>query len=167
MYENKNLPAAIRTVQGYLYELHRAMPNQYLRVYTDGVYSYETRAAVENFQNTFSLPITGEVDFETFDTLYSEYLAVTTAKKGEQLGFPVGIGDMGRIVEQLHLWLRELRCYYTDIPTVKRSQYYSEETRDAVDYMREVFGMDRTGEVNLFFYERLEKEIDARKRVAL
>ena len=166
MYDTKDISAAVRTVQGYLYYLHRVFPERYLRVYTDGVYGNETRKAVENFQTLSGIVATGKVDLVTFERLYSEYLSAKTSMKESEFGFPMKIGDLGRGVEELHLLLRELGEYYTELPRVMRSAYYSEQTRDAVNYMRGVFNLESTGEVDIILFERLKGEINARRRIS-
>ena len=54
------------------------------RVYTsvpsitpDGIYGPATRAAVEAFQATFGLPVTGVIDFTTWYKISEIYVAIT------------------------------------------------------------------------------------------
>lgn len=169
MYKTNDFPAAVRTVQRYLYELYLTAPEKYKRVYIDGVYSYETRAAVEHFQEIFSLEKTGNVDYETFERLYAEYVLARGTRKGNtsySSQLPIRVGDSGAGVEEIHLLLKELSRYYIDIPHVPRGRYYSEESAEAIDYMRSVFGMNKNGEADGELILRLKSELAARIRIS-
>lgn len=67
---------SVRTIQEQL----NAISNNYPainKVRVDGVYSDQTRIAVETFQSIFNMPVSGIVDFATWYKISSIYVAVT------------------------------------------------------------------------------------------
>ena len=168
MYSITDNSAAIKEVQGYLYQLHRAEPQKYRRVYIDGVYSDETALAVEEFQRMKAIESTGVVDYETFSLLYEEYLSISPSpESGSNKRNSLGVGDSGSEVEYLNLLLYDLSEYYVDMPPPRRSRYFSEETLESVDYMRSTFMLAQGGNVDRKLIERLENELLSRRRISL
>ena len=163
MYRINDNSAAVKEVQGYLYQLHRAEPQKYRRVYIDGVYGKETEMAVLEFQELHSLEKTGAVDYETFTALSREH-SILSLKENVA---PIRIGDSGSKVEYLNLLLYDLSAYYVDMPPPRRSRYFSEETNESVEYIKKVFLMPTGGGVDRAFIDRLESELSSRRRISL
>ena len=69
----RDIQEAIREIQEYLLDISYRK-NDFLPISIDGFYGEETAEAVRGFQKTVSLPVTGTVDFETFQRLYLVYL---------------------------------------------------------------------------------------------
>ena len=61
--------------QRYLRALHfdAAAPEIPL-INPDGIYGAETRDAVREFQRTHGLPVTGEIDYQTWTALYAAFV---------------------------------------------------------------------------------------------
>jgi len=67
---------AVKTVQTQLNAIAKNYP-LIQKVAEDGVYGEQTAAAVRTFQDTFSLPVTGEVNFPTWYAISGVYVAVS------------------------------------------------------------------------------------------
>ena len=170
MYTQNNTEAAIRRVQEYLYEIHLYEGADYLTE-RNGTYTDATQKAVANFQKKKSLPSTGIVDLQTFESLrdiYEEYSRKNAADNClyDAKGYPLHFGSRGNDVEVLHALLRSLSTYDENFPPIPRSSYFSEETQEAIRYMQRIFLMEESGIVDGFLFERLEKELDARMAFA-
>ena len=73
----RNIRETIREIQGYLLDISYRN-KEFEAISIDGFYGKETAEAVRGFQRSVSLPITGVVDFETFQALYRVYLQEDT-----------------------------------------------------------------------------------------
>ena len=69
----RNIRETIREIQEYLLDISYRN-GEFSSVSIDGFYGKETAEAVRGFQRSVALPVTGTVDFETFNTLYRVYL---------------------------------------------------------------------------------------------
>lgn len=72
MYDKNDKRQAILRVQLYLQTVSR-VNNNVSRVNPDGIYGPKTEESVKEFQRSYSLPVTGVVDYDTFTLLFSEY----------------------------------------------------------------------------------------------
>ena len=171
MYFLSDFPAAIREVQRFLYVISYNVNNEVPRVAIDGIYGGETEAAVRAFQEIYGHGVTGKVDRETFESLYSVYSeAVVDISVGDYLitdeGFPIVLGAQNNDVTLVHLLINELSKTYTDIGYVNiKSTYFSEDSRNAIIELQKIFKYDITGEVDKHFFIRMMQELDAIKRL--
>ena len=69
----RDIRETIREIQEYLLDISYRN-GDFNSVSIDGFYGKETADAVRGFQKSVALPVTGTVDFETFNTLYRVYL---------------------------------------------------------------------------------------------
>lgn len=134
----------IRRAQTWLRELWRS-DERLPEIFIDGIYGKETENAVRKYQQTRKLPITGELDTLTFDSLFSEYSALIAARTvlGYRPDFEyyesnrISAGDDFDDVYLLQLLLRRL--------AVKDSRFFTEmtgkfdeQTENAVALLRSV-----------------------------
>jgi len=75
----RDIQESIREIQEYLLDISYRN-GVFEAISIDGFYGKETADAVRDFQRSASLPVTGTVDFETFQTLYLVYLERETEK---------------------------------------------------------------------------------------
>lgn len=68
--------AKVRQMQEQLARISRSYP-AIPTVAVDGIYGPKTKQAVEVFQRTFGLPVTGVVDYKTWYEISAIYVAVT------------------------------------------------------------------------------------------
>ena len=112
MYQQSDKTAAIKEIQEYLFFLSDKKYERIKRIPIDGVFDKETEDAVIAFQLATSLEPTGIVDYETFTTLYTEYVRVYEEynEKGYIFGdgsFPLQENDQNEDVRALHVMINE------------------------------------------------------------
>ncbi|MBE6757492.1 MAG: hypothetical protein E7552_02940 [Ruminococcaceae bacterium] len=156
-----NRPADVREVQEYL----RVLADTYARIpllSVDGIYGPETAEAVEAFQTLFALPVTGEVDGETWVGLREEYqrlIRLTTPARGIypfQAGEPfLQIGDSGAKVALLQVVLDTVAVYYENLHRVSPNGRFDDVTERALRQMQQVFGFEPHGRLDRRTWDRL------------
>ena len=167
MYRTDDKKAAIREVQKYLYALAISEDYEMPEVIPDGIFGERTREDVLLFQRQNGLNETGAVDHATFDALYREYCRVCRPTRGRRTfpsekEYPMRKGQSGTEIENLHAILTELSRYDPLLPLL-RGDTFTEHTESAVRRMQKNTGMPETGEVDADFFDRLCREIHARK----
>ena len=121
----------------------------------DGIYGPATTEAVTAFQRTFDLPITGEVDVDTWDVLYRTYqgfLATIPFRYTEGVvlpypGVPLRLGAESESVRVLQEYLNFVAATYGQIPTVTPTGYFGTATQEAVIAFQRLQGLPPTGTV--------------------
>lgn len=150
-YTEEQKRSHIREIQGYLYQLAR-QDERIPLVIPDGIYGPETVAAVRGFQQTASLPVTGEVDRRTWDAIVAAYRAL------RQEALPIEVypsttyiireGDDGTLVYMVQVMLNALADRYIDLSSVPVSGKYDAMTTKAVREMQERADLPTTGIVD-------------------
>lgn len=144
----------IKDVQKWLRTIGREYPD-FPEVIIDGIYERETAAAVAFFQRKKGLPVTGNVDRETFDSLYSEYLRIIRASRilgfipafEEYTGGEMRPGDVFDDIFVLQLLLRAISLDDNEL-FVDINGEFNEETERAVRMLQNKIGMTENGRVN-------------------
>ena len=120
-----------------------------------GFYGEETRLAVENFQQEFSLPVTGVVDEETWNALLSMTFDLLSSAggfgksaDGEYPGYLLTVGSAGPAVQELQFYMNAIAELYCAAGFVRSDGYFDEATRDAVIAFQMGFGIPATGFVD-------------------
>lgn len=129
-----------------------------------GNYDDTTKGAVVSIQKKYALPINGVTDYSTFKVIVDEYKnRNTNVWESNYLfapKFPFIKGDMGdnagRINEALSTVLRNYR-YEESLP---RGKYVGSDTILAIRFLRKIFGMDKSDEIDERFMNRLILELD-------
>lgn len=135
----------------YLAEFYNTIPS----VAIDGSFGPSTANAVRAVQRTFELPITGEVDFDTWDVMYRTYLGFIETIPFEYVegnilpypGIPLRIGSRDDSVRVLQEYLNFVSESITEIPSVEVTGYFGEQTRSAVLALQSFLGIPATGTV--------------------
>ena len=101
-YTEQQKKEHIRELQSYLYAISMFDKN-IPQILPDGVYDADTRAAVEAFQRTYGLPVTGDTDSATWNriaAIYRDYLdgAPAAYHVFPSRSFTACIGDSGEVV---------------------------------------------------------------------
>lgn len=168
MYKIGDKEAAIRELQGYLYEIYRAGLVSIPRVPIDGFYGNDTRSAVTEIQRLNGISESGAVDYETFTKIYGEYLLAKRLGGNDKYlisdnPFPFKVGDRGEDIEVIHILFRELLKYYPDLPRIQKSSYFSEDSARFAREIQEIFAMTPDGTVSKELYDRIITEISSRR----
>jgi peptidoglycan hydrolase-like protein with peptidoglycan-binding domain len=144
----------VRNIQyllAYLSLFYDSIP----QIALDGFYGPATESAVRAFQETFDLPITGEVDIATWDVLYRTYLGFLETipfkyTEGVVLpypGIPLRLGSESDTVRLLQEYLNFIAEFYPQIPTVQVTGYFGTQTQNAVLAFQALQGITQNGTV--------------------
>ncbi len=166
MYDINNKKEAVREVQRYLegigYIENPPSPN--------GNWDDRTREGVLAVQKAKGLSESGEVNLETMNALYAEFLSYadkSRAKKraGDAISFPVLRGNSGRGIGEINESLAFLMDYYGEGHRIRRSSYFGEASETAVRILQGIYGMDKTSELDEALYLRIYEDIDSIERL--
>ena len=135
----------------YLAEFYNTLPP----VAIDGIYGPATQSAVSAFQQSFDLPVTGEVFFDTWDVLYRTYLGLIETipfqfVEGNTLpypGIPLRLGSEGDEVRVLQEYLSRIAEDIPEVPSLSVTGYFGTQTRQAVLAIQQLEGLEQTGTV--------------------
>ena len=141
----------VQYLLSYLSEFYNTIPP----VVIDGIYGPATTAAVSALQETFELPVTGEVDVNTWDVLYRTYLGFLATipfqyVEGNILpypGIPLRLGSRDDAVRVLQEYLRLIAATIQEIPTVSVTGFFGEQTQAAVRAFQSYAGIPQNGMV--------------------
>lgn len=141
----------VQYLLSYLSQFYSTIPP----VDIDGVYGPSTTAAVIAFQQTFDLPVTGEVSFDDWDVMYRTYLGFIETipfqyVEGNVLpypGIPLRLGSEADAVRVLQEYLNYLARFYDEIPTVTVTGYFGTQTQQAVLAFQRLQGIPENGTV--------------------
>lgn len=119
----------------------------------DGIYGSATKNAVEAFQRDYGLPVTGEVDEATWNSIYRAYRGMLASLPegyfGSNIvvygGTPLVVGSRGREVAALQEYLNYIADYYTSIPKIDVDGVFGQATASAVRAFQQLFGIDPSG----------------------
>lgn len=127
-------------------------------VQINGDYDRETENAVMEFQKTFNLPETGQVDADTWNTMYNVFRGIANTVFIENEVFAVNTsafagavlktGSSGDAVNDLQIYLDTIASQYPEITPVNITGYFGGLTENAVKEYQELFNLDVTGEVD-------------------
>ena len=139
----------------YLIDYLSAFYNTIPSLTIDGIYGPSTEAAIRAIQSTFSLPVTGTLDLDTWETIYRTYLGFVSAiplkyVEGNTVpypGIPLRLGSSSDAVTLLQEYLNFVAAAYPEIPTIPVTGYFGTQTQNAVLAFQRLFGIAQTGTV--------------------
>ncbi len=124
----------------------------------DGIYGSGTARAVSAFQRYKGLPVTGDVDEVTWESLYSAYKGVVDyLDEQNQLsrvatepfpGVTLRRGDVGPSVRVFKNYLSYIAKVFFDIPMVAQNNVFDLRTQNAVREFQRIFELPQTGQVD-------------------
>ena len=114
-------------------------------------------------QRNFDLPVTGVVDAETWEAIYSAYLGIVATippefTEGVTLpysGVPLRIGSEREEVRALQEYLNFISRYYPEVPSVSVTGYFGTQTQRAVRAFQRLFGIAELGVVGLLTWDAI------------
>ena len=145
---------SVRNIQyllAYLAQFYDTLPT----VALDGIYGPSTENAVRAFQRAFDLPVTGAVDFDTWDVLYRTYLGFIATIPFKYIegallpypGIPLRLGAESEVVRILQEYLNDLAAFFPELPTVNTTGYFGTQTEAAVIALQNFRGLTPSGTV--------------------
>ncbi len=164
MYAIDDNESITADIQRYLtlISAERSDPN-YLPENTEGGFDESTRSAVAYYQRTEGLDESGEVDQETFYSIYSDYLYYDEAVNRREkypidIAFPLGYGVSDKDMVRINTMLFEISEYYYGASDIRKNSYFSKNTENAVVNLRNVFGLEESEQIDEEFYLILSEE---------
>ena len=138
----------IKLLQKYLREIAKKDARIPLLA-IDGLYLDRTAEAVAAFQEIYALPITSEVDEQTFNKIYEEYVNIVGLSRAcdcfDIFAFPdatLSLGDNGYTIYFVQVMLLRLGDKYKNFPQIKVSGTVDETTQQALSQLRIISDLD-------------------------
>ena len=148
-----NQAAAITNLQRYLRRIgFKSSGGNTVPI--DGIFDSATREALMDFQRSAGLSPTGIADKETWDALFSEYLASLADNSPTGMiapfprfpdGYKIVSGDSWFLVDIVQHILEELRVRYDNFDGIKRTGVYDKATEDAIKDFQRLNFLPETG----------------------
>lgn len=156
---DKNHSENIRELQQYLYKIARHNHNIPI-IIPDGIYGDETKKAVEAFQKEYELPITGEVNFATWEEIVHIYCDTANITSSQINIFPSSSyvlkeGDKGSLVFITQTMLDSISKHSSDFPQVIINGIFDANTIKGVKHFQNMTSIEETSEVNQKTWNKL------------
>ena len=153
--------SAISELQQYLRNISRNEADE-PTIIPDGIFSGETKKAVEDFQRREGIEVTGVVNFETWEALrranavavYENALPIQVAPISNS-DLPLRKGDSGRLVEALKLMLDSIADRYSNFNFTGGGDLFDERTEREVLRFQEIALLEGSGEADRETWDRL------------
>lgn len=121
----------------------------------DGLYLGRTADAVTAFQEIYALPVSGEVDEQTWNRIYEEYVEIVGLSRAcsclDIFANPdatLTLGESGYIIYFAQVMLLRLSDKYTNFPEIKVSGTVDENTMNALAQIRLLSDLPETADDN-------------------
>lgn len=144
--------------RAHIYDLQNALyvlalwDNTRPFVIPDGIYGASTALAVEEHQQRNNLPRTGQVDYETWLSIFDEYHALraqhttpASVRPYRNPSFALQAGQFGAGIgiEQIMLW--SVSRVYPNIPSAPLTVTLDEATQNALEQVKQIAHVEETG----------------------
>ena len=153
----------IRELQTYL----RTVATRHIEIpliAVDGIFGPETTQAVIAFQESFGLEPTGRVNRQTWDAIYAEYTRILKVEAPAEALRPFPApdyvmmpGDTGNLVFFLQIMLDTISERYSNLPPVKKTGIYDEDTQRAVQQMQQLGGLEPNGKTDKATWDKIPR----------
>ena len=162
MYKISDKPAAIREVQRYL----RHIGYDSYPVIVSGVYDDNTKLAVEDFQGSNGIAISGVIDALTFSRLYDKYKSYVKAKKLRDkykslIEFPLTRGTVSDEMLHVNRMISELLKKYGIANVFRVNRTFSNETQAGVKELRRIYDLNDNEVIDEELYIRIFNDYDS------
>lgn len=158
MYDINDNISAIKTLELYLGKIYQ----DEISINQNGNFDDLTKMALNRFQSENGLMQKSYADFESYRAIYKAYqekIEQDNARKiAPDIIFPIKRGDQSSAVLKFNSMLKEILEFYSNYSFIPQSDYFSEETEEAVRILQNVFDFEINGIANDIFYSRLVKE---------
>ena len=152
----------VQIVQYFLNVLS-AYYNSIPSVDISGVLNTQTRTALMEFQKTFNLPITGLVDEQTWNTMFNAVSGILETLSPSAIALPAllwpgityRVGSEGPGVYLLQQYLSYIASVLEGITPTDPDGIFGPQTELAVRTFQEFFGIDVTGVVDRYTWDRI------------
>lgn len=147
----------------YFLNVLSAYYNSIPSVDINGVLDTQTRTAIMEFQKTFNLPITGIIDERTWDAMSNQVIGILETLPPSAIALPAFLwpgtvyrrGSEGPAVYIIQQYLSYIASVLEGIPPTDPDGIYGPATEQAVRSFQEYFGIDVTGVVDQYTWNRI------------
>ncbi len=153
----------ILEIQGYLRGI-AAANNEYDNIVQNGVYDEATANRIKQIQAEYNLPVTGEVDFNSWNAVLDKYKkSLVSLKKSEDISpfknsdMILSFGDTGFIIYILQAMLGTISQFYDNISSPPVNGIFDKQTESSVMKIQEKSNLDVTGKVGAATWNMLSK----------
>ena len=129
----------IKLLQKYLREIAK-QDTRIPLLAIDGIFLDRTANAVSAFQEIYALPVNGEVDEQTWNRIYQEYIDIVGLERAcaclDIFGFPdaaLTLGESGYIVYFVQVMLLRISDKYSNFPKITVSGTVDQNTIDGLN----------------------------------
>ncbi len=148
------MDTAVYELQSYIRNISR-LDRDIPALVPDGIFGEETAESVTAFQRKHLLPLTGKVDFDTWNKLseendravfaFSEPVQTAPAKNRD---FPLKKGKKSHLNGNVNLMLSRLGDFYENFAGALLSDEYTADTERLIGSFQSLTGTDITGETD-------------------
>lgn len=136
-----------------------------LNVSQTGVYDEKTQKSVEIIRKKYNIENRNTIDYDTFNAIVKEYQINRINGLNLQYlfnpAFPYTIGDMGDNVGLINDAIRLVLSDFVYEGVVPKGKYLNQNTITAANFLRKIFKMDLSDEIDVLFVNRLLLEKSA------
>ena len=161
MYNINDKSSAIRAIQKYLSKIY----GDTLNVNENGIFDDKTSFALNRFQKENELEIKNSVDFAAFSAIINAYneasLISDVKRQNPHIKFPLTRGMQNIEIYKINSILGDILRHYSLSDSPPLTNYYSEQTENAVKKVSGIFNMDEQAEIDEILYSKIEKELKA------
>lgn len=146
----------LRLLSLYGYDIPMIIP--------DGIYGAETRQAISAFQFLAGLPVSGIVDYETWQALYAAYESVQNITTRSVPIYPfeeflsdgkITVGNTLPLVYIIQIILRTIGVAYKNFENQEITGVYDVQTENNILDFQRINGIPTTGQVDRITWDRL------------
>ena len=158
LYTDAQKQEHIEEILGYLYQI--ALRDSRIPIVLPGKeYTDEAALAVRAFQQAYGLPVTGEIDDETWNAVVENYHRLMDAAAPLVL-FPSGAfllqeRDSGDLVQLVQALLNLAASHYQNLMPVTVTGQFDAETAEAVRNLQRISALPETGALDRATWNRL------------
>jgi peptidoglycan hydrolase-like protein with peptidoglycan-binding domain len=151
LYTDAQKEQHIEEILGYLYQI--ALRDSRIPIVLPGSeFTEEAGLAVRAYQQANGLPVTGEIDEATWDSIVKTYLDMMDAAVPLVIfssnGLVLQEGDSGELVQLVQILLRIAAQHYQNLPMVEANGQYDAQTAGAVRRLQEIAALPADGKMN-------------------
>ncbi len=162
-YTEADRSAHQREILNYLY--HIAIRDLRIPIVTpSSEYTAETALAVRAYQQAYGLPVTGEIDEDTWNSIATTYRLLTDEAIPLTIfphgGFILQQGDTGELVYLVQVLLNTLARRYHNLPVIPVSGSYDVPTSDAVMRLQGLAALPENGVLDRVTWDHLASFIN-------
>ncbi len=158
LYTDAQKQEHIEEILTYLYEI--ALRDSRIPIVLPAQeFSEEAALAVRAYQQAYGLPVTGEIDDDTWNSIVETYRDKMEGTV-PLVVFPSGSfllqeGDRGELVYLVQVLLRLIGDYYSNLTQPALSGVFDAETAEAVRNLQAVSALPQTGSLDRRTWDRL------------